>query len=100
MIPLTSTARRARRSYLNVQANALFEQAINIEAFNFDPYAYGIAKEKAHCVRIFQSCMLPWLLLTRILLRYVEGCSMVVAVNPGSKWIVDCRSVLCCWMRI
>ena len=32
----------------DVQANALFEQAVSIEAFNFDPYAYGIAKEKAH----------------------------------------------------
>lgn len=28
------------------KATALFEQAVSIEAFNFDPYAYGIALEK------------------------------------------------------
>lgn len=28
------------------KAAALFEQALSTEAFNFDPFAYGIASEK------------------------------------------------------
>jgi hypothetical protein len=31
----------------NIQAQGLFEQAASIEASNFDPYASGIAFEKA-----------------------------------------------------